>query len=230
MNKLNMIKLKQSLPLLLIMLCASVAAGVLQPTKKLSETYSGFRLEQIIPREFSDWKMIKVNRAEVVDPVQEQTVRSIYAQTLSRTYENSQGYQVMLSVAYGEDQSDGVGVHYPEVCYPAQGFTLSSKTKGLVNTEQGPIPVTRLQTHLGQRYEPVTYWTTVGEHVVSGKLDKKFTEMGYGFKGFIPDGLLFRVSSIDEDTQQALSQQDKFISNLISALDVNARRRLAGLQ
>ena len=36
------------------------------------------------------------------------------------------GRQIMLSIAYGEDQRDGMKLHYPEVCYPAQGFQSRS--------------------------------------------------------------------------------------------------------
>lgn len=48
----------------------------------------------------------------------------LYSQTLTRTYINNDGYRIMLSVAYGENQlsSDVTQVHRPEFCYVAQGF------------------------------------------------------------------------------------------------------------
>ena len=33
----------------------------------------------------------------------------------------------MLSIAYGKNQSDALQLHKPEICYPAQGFTLLAK-------------------------------------------------------------------------------------------------------
>ena len=105
----------------------------------------------------------------------------------------------MLALAYGKDQRDAMQVHYPEVCYPAQGFALQEKQIGTLATERGAIPVTRILTNLGQRIEPVTYWTTVGDRVVQTGLQKKLAEMSYGLSGKIPDGMLIRVSSIDTE-------------------------------
>jgi hypothetical protein len=53
--------------------------------------------------------------------------------------------------------------------------------------------------------------------------------MRYGFRNFIPDGLLFRVSSIDRDTASAFALQDRFASELLSAIPVPARGRFAGV-
>ena len=104
----------------------------------------------------------------MVDPQQQELIDKIYTQTLSRTYVNPSGYRIMLAIAYGDDQRDAMQLHYPEVCYPAQGFSLKGKEKGTVATENGIIPVTRILTNLGQRNEPVTYWTTVGDQVFRG--------------------------------------------------------------
>jgi EpsI family protein len=135
-----------------------------------------------------------------------------------------------LSIAYGEDQRDSNQLHYPEVCYPAQGFQVTSNRRGVLQTAQGDIPVKRLESQMAQqRFEPITYWTTVGEHAVTGGVRKKLAEMEYGLKGRIPDGLLFRVSSIDRDSDGAFKKQEKFIAELLASLDVASKRRIAGL-
>ena len=58
----------------------------------------------------------------------------------------------MLSVAYGMDQADDdVQLHYPEVCYPAQGCQLrqheprgtkSRRREGLIHVCAGSRPST----------------------------------------------------------------------------------------
>ena len=58
----------------------------------------------------------------------------------------------------------------------------------------------RLTTALGPRNEPVTYWLTVGDQVIKNAFEKRIAEIRLGLTGQIPDGLLFRVSSIDADT------------------------------
>ncbi|MDQ5918827.1 MAG: hypothetical protein QG660_1942, partial [Pseudomonadota bacterium] len=84
-------------------------------------------------------------------------------------------------------------------------------------------------TSLGQRQEPVTYWTTVGDHVVkSGGIHKKLVEMSYGLTGKIPDGMLVRASSIDPDTANAYQMHDRFSKQMLEALAPEAQKRLAG--
>jgi hypothetical protein len=58
---------------------------------------------------------------------------------------------------------------------------------------------------------------------------RKVSEIEHGFKGEIIDGLLFRVSSIDRNSAAAFELQDSFISQLVGAMSVPARRQLAGL-
>jgi EpsI family protein len=136
----------------------------------------------------------------------------------------------MLSIAYGEDQRDSVQLHYPEVCYPAQGFQVLSNRKGELQAQGGKIPVRRLETRLEQqRLEPVTYWTMIGKQAVLGGMDKKLAEMHFGLRGEIPDGLLFRVSSIDANTERAFASQNQFVENLLVAVDPVVRQRISGL-
>ena len=166
----------------------------------------------------------------MVDPTQSELIRKIYGQTLSRIYVDRHGYRIMLSIAYGSDQSDAMQVHKPETCYPAQGFLLEARGDDLLRIGNADIPVVRIKTSLDSRHEPVTYyWTTIGNRAVRGSIHKKFVEMYYGLTGKIPDGMLIRVSSIDSDTPQAFRSQDRFITELIDAVPITTRIRLAGI-
>ena len=214
--------------LLILMLAASGFALALRPTYKIADQGSSTDLETMIPRTFGDWREEQQNAVQVVDPQQKELINKIYTQTLSRTYVNSDGYRIMLALAYGKDQRDAMQVHYPEVCYPAQGFALQEKQKGTLATERGAIPVTRILTNLGQRIEPVTYWTTVGDRVVQTGLQKKMAEMSYGLSGKIADGVLIRVSSIDVDEDNAYEIQNQFANQMLSALTPEHRQRLNG--
>ena len=62
-----------------------------------------------------------------------------------------------------------------------------------------------------------------------GGKETKFEQLRYGFRGEIPDGLLFRVSSITPDAEAGYASQDEFIHQLVDALPNDARLRLAGL-
>jgi EpsI family protein len=214
--------------LLILMLAASGLALALRPTVKISAEGRIIDFETIIPRTFGEWREESQNSAQIVDPQQQQVIKKIYTQTLNRTYVNNKGYRVMLALAYGEDQRDSMQVHYPEICYPAQGFALQDKKTGTLDTETGPIAVTRILTSLGPRNEPVTYWTTVGDRVVQTGIQKKIAEMSYGLNGKIPDGMLIRVSSIDADAAHAYEMQDRFADQMLRDLKPEYRKRLDG--
>ena len=119
-------------------------------------------------------------------------------------------------------------VHNPEVCYPAQGFTLQKRKAGNLASANGVIPVIRMLTNLGLRVEPVTYWITVGDRVVTGGIQKKLIEMSYGFYGKIPDGMLIRISSIDAMADRAYEIQNLFAAELLGAIAPAQRQRFTG--
>ena len=220
----------RNLLLLTLMLAASGMAVALRPTQKIADQGPKVDLEAMIPLAVGEWREEKKYSAQIVDPSQLETINRIYSKTLSRTYVNTKGERIMLSIAYGEDQRDSVQLHYPEVCYPAQGFQVLSNRKGELQAQGGKIPVRRLETRLEQqRLEPVTYWTMIGKQAVLGGMDKKLAEMHFGLRGEIPDGLLFRVSSIDANTERAFASQNQFVENLLVAVDPVVRQRISGL-
>ena len=165
----------------------------------------------------------------MVNPQTQELLDKVYSQILTRTYVNSGGYRIMLSLAYGSHQRGSLQAHKPEVCYPAQGFVLQKNETGLLVSAFGEIPVRRLFTTMGPRQEPVTYWFTLGDNVVLGWAQQKLAGLRYGLTGIIPDGMLFRVSSIDPDQPRANLMQDMFVNQLLQALAPAERKRLIGL-
>jgi EpsI family protein len=89
--------------------------------------------------------------------------------------------------------------------------------------------VRRLDTQLQARREPVTYWLTVGDQVVRNQFEKRMAQVRLGLTGQIPDGLLFRVSSIDDDSARAYAMQQKFAAEMIAAVSPETRRQLSGI-
>lgn len=215
--------------LLVLMIAAAVLALALRPTEKLADQGQKMDLESMVPHGFGDWQELQQKHVEVINPQQVEQLSKLYAQTLSRSYINNDGVIIMLSIAYGTNQSDGVALHYPEVCYPAQGFQLLANESAKVETDYGNIRVRHLVTRLGDRYEPVTYWSTLGNQVVQGSMETKIAQLKYGFRGQIPDGLIFRVSSISRDANQGYEAQSRFVRDLVKSLSNGSRLRLTGL-
>ncbi|MBI3432278.1 MAG: EpsI family protein [Hydrogenophilales bacterium] len=216
---------------LIIGLCMFIAAGMavaLKPTVKLSDSEPKIDLETLIPKQFGDWKIDQTIKPLIPDPQQQALLNKIYNQTLARTYVNSRNERIMLSIAYGGEQSDGMAVHKPEVCYPSQGFQILKNVTGTFSTGSGDIPVRRLVATQGERIEPITYWTTVGDSVAVNGLKWKLDQLKYGLTGKIPDGLLFRISSIEADDAAAFRMQDDFARALLRALTPQGKDRLIG--
>ena len=212
-----------------LMALSSVGGIAARPTVKANDGTQKFLLEDIVPKQFGDWKELPGQGVQVVNPQTQEILDKLYSQILSRTYVNSQGYRIMLSLAYGDDQRGGLAAHKPEICYPAQGFRLLTNQEASVPTPFGAIPGRRLDTTMGQRHEPVTYWLTVGDTAVRTKLEKRMAEIRLGLTGQIPDGMLFRVSSIDDQRSRAFGAHDQFVGDLLSAVSPKDRARLSGL-
>lgn len=212
----------------LLMFAAAGMAMALRPTHKIADAEPKIDLEVMIPQTFGDWKIDGTITPLIANPVQQALINKIYNQTLTRTYVNSSGDQIMLSIAYGGDQTDDMAVHKPEVCYPAQGFQILKNATGSLSTSQGSIPVKRLVATQGQRIEPITYWRTVGDAVEVNSLKWKLQQLKYGLTGEIPDGLLFRISSIQADDARAYQLQDAFARDLLKAMSPSGRQRIIG--
>jgi EpsI family protein len=222
-------RLLPAILMLVMMLVSPLLAGMLRPTTRVADGKPPVDLESMIPAHFADWQQDLHSNISVANPQQTELLNQLYGQLLSRTYINNSGYRIMLSIAYGGNQSDAMQVHRPEVCYQSQGFALWSTTSDVMATSVGTVPVTKLVASLGQRYEPVTYWTTVGETAVKTGIHKKLIEMEYRLTGTIPDGLLFRVSSIDGDSMSAFELQAQFIDQLLQSVKPGDLSRLAGI-
>lgn len=213
-----------------LMVLSAAGAKVFTPTVFIYKSLPALKLAEVVPTSFADWHEEQVGTGQMVNPETQQTIDKIYAQTLERVYVNQTGQRIMLSIAYGTDQRDSLQVHHPEICYPAQGFQVQSLVNATLATPSGPIAVRRLETSMaGQRFEPVTYWTTIGDRVIEGAVNKKLTELRYASSGLIPDGLLFRVSSIDTDSARAFALQQTFVAALVPVLPAGAKTRLTGL-
>ena len=212
----------------ILMVSSGALTKALTPTKKIADQQEKIDLEIMIPTRFGDWRIDKSIIPLQVDAETQAMLDKIYNQTLSRTYVNSLGERIMLSVAYGGDQSDNLAVHKPEVCYYAQGFEVMKTFADELLTQYGKLPIKRLLAIKGYRNEPITYWITIGNKAVLPGIDEKLQQLKYGLTGNIPDGMLVRVSSIDSDKNKAYQLQTIFIEDLLSAVNVYERTRLIG--
>ncbi len=211
------------------MLGSAALAEWARPTIKVSDSYKGFKLETVFPSAFGDWRVDDKTPVIVPPPDQQAMLDKIYNQTLARTYVNSQGARVMLSVAYGGDQSDGLTVHVPDVCYVSQGFKLESSRDATLQAAPGiVIPVRHLMMTMGSRMEPVTYWVLMGDQATTSNTQRRLISIRFGLQRLIPEGMLIRVSSINPDMDKAIPVHTDFINQMMAAIPADQRERVIG--
>lgn len=210
------------------MLSAVGLTYALTPKAKVADQESKLNLETMIPQQFGDWKVDETIVPLQVSPDVQAALDKVYNQTLSRTYVNSRDERIMLSIAYGADQSDNVAIHLPEGCYRGQGFAVSNKTESMMQTLFGEIPVAKLIATKEARYEPITYWVIVGGQVARDNWEMKKAKLKFALKGEVADGLLVRVSSVGLDAQRGYEIQREFSEAMLKALTPEQRARMIG--
>jgi len=212
----------------LLMFAGAGLAYVMTPTKKIASESDKVNLEKMIPESFGEWRIDTSVVPVLPSPELLAKLEKIYNQTLARTYISSKGQRIMLSIAYSDDQNEGMNIHRPEICYPAQGFDILRTVAGELVTQYGKLPVTRVLAQQRARNEPITYWVIVGDKITFFGLPHKLAQLRYGLTGKVADGMLVRVSSIDSDESGAYRLQQEFLEAMLAGMSEKDRARIAG--
>jgi len=219
----------KALVALLLMVAAFVAGEAWRPTKHLSDQQAKVDLEAMFPKTFGDWAVDTRQPVQLVSPDTQALLDKLYNQVLTRTYVNQRdGQRIMLSVAYGGDQSDGTRAHRPEICYPAQGFEVIANHEARLQTEGGAIRVRQLVARQGGRIEPISYWVTVGDRIALGPGEQKLAQLRFGIAGYIADGMLVRISNIDRDAPKSWALHQDFFAGMTQAMSPPVLARVIG--
>ena len=209
-------------------LTAVFSAAFTPRPQPLAQERASAPLEQLFPAQFGAWRLDPAAAALIRPAFERARQFQMYDQVLERTYMDEAGHRVMLSVAYGRQQSVGLQMHRPEVCYKAGGFTVQDIARGQLKLGGHDLVVTRLLASMEGRPEPITYWRLLGDDVVADETQFKLRQLSLGASGAIPDGMLVRVSSIDEDTPAAYKVHEAFVQALAQSLNAAQRKRVLG--
>ena len=185
-------------------------------------------LDKLIPHEFGPWRVDEAMKA-FVRPAAAQAKRfGIYDQVLERSFVGAGGQTVMLSVAYGGEQSAGMQLHRPEICYAAGGFEVRDTHAAVMALDARQLPVTRLRAELPGRPEPITYWTLLGGVVVADASSFRLRRLSFAARREAADGMLVRVSSIDPDGARAFALHQAFAIDMVRAIAPADRAKVVG--
>jgi len=213
------------------MVICTLFAWWLTPQKKWFEHLGEPQFEQIIPPSFADWAQVPdASDTLIVNPQQQEALNDLYTQIVSRTYvQQSTGRRLMLSLAYGDNQTFSKQLHRPESCYSSQGFKIQALHAEQILANGRKIELQRMNAQVSDRQEQVSYFIRIGDRAVSGPPSNiNLARMHMGFKGYIADGLLFRVSEISDDDNSSHQLQDQFINDLLKTLSPAQQAMLIG--
>jgi EpsI family protein len=221
--------LGRSLLVSMVMIAAAVTAFWMQPDHPVNLSPPSQNLQALLPESLDEWKSAPSVQLITADR-EDDLSRQIYSQVANRAYEDKDGNIVMLLFAYGQKQLDGLQLHMPEVCYPAQGFTVSKPTLQTMvwRPDMPPIIVKRMVAKREWRTEYVSYWMRIGNYMATGTMDRHVVSLRYGLEGAIPDGLLVRVSSISTDPARAFAIQEEFMRKYLQSLTMQGHVFLMG--
>lgn len=207
---------------------AAAALGQARRPLRRDAARAGLPLARLFPASFGEWRLDGAAQMFVQPPNENGKLYGVYDQVLERAYLGPQGRRIMLCVAYGSEQSPSLEVHRPEVCYAASGFRVEDVHAAWLQLGSRKLRVTRLHASMLGRFEPITYWTVLGDTVVPDDLERRWQQVLAGLRGEVRDGMLVRISTIDRDAAGSYLVHQRFAADLAGAVPGEHRDRIFG--
>lgn len=221
---------RQALNLFAGMAIASLLGAAAIPAPRAGDTRPELDLAAAVPTQFGPWQVDPLSAAFVRPPTPptDDPGEYGYERLLERTYVDGLGRRVMLSIAYGPEQSSGLELHLPEVCYRYGGFNVSARHVAEVQVAGEAVQMTRLNANLPLRPELVTYWIVLGDERISDSNSFRLRRLAKAVRRESAEGMLVRVSSLDVDAGRAFALQTEFINDMVQSMSASHRQRIFG--
>jgi exosortase D (VPLPA-CTERM-specific) len=158
---------------------------------------------RLFPRTMGDWS----GRADLLDPEIEQVLGS--DDYLNNTYLGGAGISVNIFAAYYLKQTEGSGIHSPEVCLPVGGwevFSINPYKVDMSDTAYGAFELNRAVIQKGQQKQLVYYWFEQRGKRMTNDFTAKISVLWDGVTRGRSDGALVRFTTpvmFDEDIAAA---------------------------
>ena len=199
---------------------AAALAAWRRPTLQLD--YLGrHKLADIVPENVGRWKF--VTSSGLVVPPEDEMEKTLYSNVLTRVYSDGRGPPVMLLLAQNGSQTGFLQVHRPETCYSASGFQISEVVPHPISLGPRVVSANRMDASSGGSTEHVVYWTRVGNTIPGSWRAQKLAVAEQNLQGIIPDAILVRVSTVNNDDAAALASIDDFIRALLTSVEPRMR-------
>lgn len=205
-------------------------------TPPQAEIRAPLRLEDHIPRDFGDWVEKKSPVVQVaLDTGEGTSMNQPYDQVVMRAYQNSNGEQIYLAVAWGENQRQEVKVHRPDLCYVSQGYRIESLRPKVFEALSGgaasPVLGKTMVAFASHRGEAVMYWIRIGDLFSENAVETRLHILKEGLGGRYVDGVLVRASMpirSAAEAQKAWPLLEEFLTQMVRSTSSNTRPYLLG--
>jgi EpsI family protein len=205
---------------------ALACAGV-SPRGNANQLVRGRILDDLVPEKIGPWS--RSHYEPVLIPRGEEPEGKTYDSVITRYYISESALPVMLLIAYGSAQTGETFLHRPEVCYLAAGFGMQSWPNVMLQTPEKKIPARALTATAPGRTDQILYWTRVGDEFPTNSVEQRWSTLRQTLKGSIPDGVLVRISIVDEDRETAMKFIRAFTGELLASGNRQLRELLEGV-
>ena len=209
-----------------LLIAGGGAAVARQPRATAARIDKG-HLERFIPKRIGAWSYQPA--ADMVLPPADELSDKLYSGLVTRRYDAPGHAPVMLLVAYSNVQDGMLQLHRPEVCYPASGYRLSeTREVDISNGIGGTIAANAFSADGVSRIEQVLYWTRIGQSFPTRWIKQRAAVVSANLAGYIPDGVLVRLSRLAPEMGDTLPDLSAFAAALVAAAGPEGRRILTG--
>ena len=144
------------------------------------------------PMTMGEWK----GRSSLLEPSVERVLGA--DDYLTATYVNNSGERINFFSAYYLNQTEGEGIHSPEVCLPVGGweiFSIDPYQVDMSDTAYGVFEVNRALIQKGQQMQLVYYWFDQRGQRMTNDFAAKLSVMWDGVTRGRTDGALVRFTT-----------------------------------
>ena len=202
-----------------LMLAAGAGTAFARKPRASIDLLGDRKIDDLIPKKIGSWEFLTTSG--LVVPTEDALSAALYSQLLTRVYVNGSDPPIMLLVAQSAGQSGILQIHRPEFCYPAGGFELSPIVPVALAVGNQSIAVNKLTATLPGRPEQIIYWTRVGRKMPVSWAQQRLAVATDNLRGYVPDAVLTRVSTVDSNREAALDRLAKFAAAMVAEMGPN---------
>jgi len=208
--------------LLGLLFCSAAGVAAFRKPSKHLDYLGHNKLEALVPKTIGKWNFVAASG--LVVPPDDQLLRAIYSNMLTRVYWDGVNPAVMLLIAQSGSQTGFLQIHRPETCYTAGGYRLSAMVPHTIQVGQQQLVANSLDATAGTgNTEHVVYWTRIGNQMPKTWREQKLAVAELNLQGIVPDAILVRVSSVNDDGDAARAAIDSFVQAMIASVPKSSR-------